>query len=55
MEGPGETVGTLHAVIGTRVTVNSDWGARGELRVRAVRPWSGNTADILVGVGRRLR
>ncbi len=55
VNGPSETVATLHAVGGVRVVLNATWGMRGELRVRAVRPWVGNTADFLVGVSRRLR
>ena len=55
ISGPGETVATLHAVGGARVHVNANWGLRGELRVRAVRPWSGNTADFLIGVSHKLR
>jgi hypothetical protein len=55
LSGSSETVATLHAVGGVRVRVNTDWAVRGELRVRAVRPWTGNTADFLFGVSRRLR
>lgn len=53
VSGPSETVATLPAVAGVRVTVKADWGVRGELRVRAVRPWTGNTADFLFGLSRR--
>lgn len=53
--GDGETVATLHGVVGTRVDMGPDWTISGELRVRAVRPWAGNTADFLFGVSRRLR
>ncbi len=55
VSGPSETVATLHAAGGVRVALNGMWGVRGELRVRAVRPWVGNTADFLFGVSRRLR
>lgn len=55
VSGPSQTVATLHAVGGVRVQVSPSWGLRGELRVRAVRPWTGNTADFLFGVSRRFR
>jgi len=55
VSGPSETVATLHAVGGVRVAIDATWGVRSELRVRAVRPWVGNTADFLLGVSRRLR
>lgn len=55
VSGDGESVETLHAVIGTRLDMGRDWVVSGEIRVRAVQPWSGNTADFLVGVNRRLR
>ena len=55
LQGEGETQATLHAVSGLRLDLDGDWTASGELRVRAVRPWSGNTADILLGISRRLR
>jgi hypothetical protein len=45
-----EVVGTLHAVGGVRVDLNRTWGVRAEIRVRAVRPWTGNTVDILFGL-----
>ena len=53
--GDGETVATLHGVGGTRLDISPDWVISGELRVRAVRPWAGNTADFLIGVNRRLQ
>jgi hypothetical protein len=52
---PGETVATLHAVGGFRVDLNQAWGARAEMRVRAVRPWTGNTVDFLFGLSRMLQ
>jgi hypothetical protein len=54
VSGPGETAGTLHAVGGVRVHLDPRWSLRGDLRVRSVDPWIGNTADIMFGVGRRL-
>jgi hypothetical protein len=53
--GEGETVATLHGVGGTRIDISPEWAISGELRVRAVRPWTGNTVDFLFGVSRRLR
>ncbi|MGZ8398195.1 MAG: hypothetical protein ACXWWN_04075 [Gemmatimonadales bacterium] len=50
-----EVVGTLHAVGGLRVDLNRSWGARAEMRVRAVRPWTGNTVDILFGLSGMLQ
>jgi hypothetical protein len=55
VSGGGETVATLHAVGGVRAALGNDWGASGEWRIRAVRPWTGNTADVLIGLSRRLR
>ncbi|HEX6434644.1 MAG TPA: hypothetical protein VFZ87_10395, partial [Gemmatimonadales bacterium] len=55
LEGAGETALTLHAVGGTRVDLNRDWGLLGEMRVRAIRPWTGNTVDFLLGISRGLR
>ncbi|HET7423380.1 MAG TPA: hypothetical protein VFJ92_07460 [Gemmatimonadales bacterium] len=54
VSGEGETAGTLHAVGGVRVQLDPRWSLRGELRVRSVDPWVGNTADFMFGVGRRL-
>jgi hypothetical protein len=53
--GAGETVATLHAVGGVRIAFGNEWGALGEMRVRAVRPWTGNTVDFLLGVSRKIR
>ena len=50
-----DLVGTLHAVVGLRVDLSRAWGARAEMRVRAVRPWTGNTADILFGLSGMLQ
>jgi hypothetical protein len=55
LEGAGETALTLHAVTGTRVDLSNDWGLLGEMRIRAVRPWTGNTVDLLFGISRGLR
>lgn len=53
--GEGETVETLHGVLGTRLDMSPDWTVSGEFRVRAVKPWAGNTADFLLGLSRRIR
>jgi hypothetical protein len=55
LEGAGETALTLHAVGGTRVDLSDAWSLLGEMRIRAVRPWTGNTVDFLFGVSRRLQ
>jgi hypothetical protein len=53
--GTGETVATLHAVGGARIDIGDVWGMRGEMRIRAVHPWTGNTVDLLLGITRTLR
>ena len=45
-----EVVATLHAVVGLRVDLSRSWAVRGEMRARAIRPWTGNTLDILFGL-----
>ena len=50
-----DLVATLHAVGGLRVDLSRAWGARAEMRVRAVRPWTGNTVDILFGLSGMLQ
>jgi hypothetical protein len=54
-ESENELEFTLHAVGGLRVDLSQSWGARAELRVRSVRPWTGNTADILFGLSGKLQ
>lgn len=44
---------TLSTAAGLRVRMSSDWILRGELRVRAIDPWTGTTADWGLGIGRR--
>jgi hypothetical protein len=44
---------SLSAAGGVRVRTSSSWILRGELRVRAIDPWVGTTADWAVGIGRR--
>lgn len=55
LEENEELVGTLHAVVGLRVDLSRAWGARAEMRARAVRPWTGNTVDILFGLSGMLQ
>jgi hypothetical protein len=55
LAGTGETAATLHAVGGTRVDIGNAWTLLGEMRIRAVHPFTGNTVDFLFGIGRRLR
>ncbi|MBA3445250.1 MAG: hypothetical protein H0T58_10435 [Gemmatimonadales bacterium] len=50
-----DIVATLHAVGGFRVDLSPTWGGRAEMRVRAVRPWTGNTVDFLFGFSRMLQ
>jgi hypothetical protein len=54
-ESDGELELTLHAVGGLRVDLSQSWAARAELRLRSVRPWTGNTADILFGLSGMLQ
>lgn len=53
--GRGGTTKTLHAALGCRVAVSGPWSIRTEARVRSVSPWSGTTADLLLGVSRAVR
>jgi hypothetical protein len=55
VSGVPTTTLTLHAVGGARVDLGKSWGLRGEMRIRAVHPWTGNTVDFLFGVSRALR
>lgn len=50
--GPDRWEETLHGAAGFRVLLGGEWAARGELRLRSVSPWSGNTADFGIGVAR---
>ena len=43
---------TLHALAGLRLRLGSGWGARVEVRLRSVHPFSGHTADVGIGVVR---
>lgn len=44
---------TLSVAGGVRIPLGADWRAQGELRVRAVDPWTGTTADWGIGIARR--
>jgi hypothetical protein len=52
---PLQNFWTLHGVGGMRVILSDTWGIRGELRVRAVNPFHGNTADFTAGILRFFR
>lgn len=45
---------TLHVVGGLQVQLNSTWGMRGELRVRAIDPFGASMGDFAFGVTRAL-
>jgi hypothetical protein len=55
LQGNGQRDLTLHAVGGARFDLSSTWSMLGEMRVRAVRPWTGNTVDFLFGISRALQ
>jgi hypothetical protein len=55
VSGVPTTTVTLHAVGGARVDLSEQWGLLGEMRIRAVHPWTGNTVDFLFGASRALR
>jgi len=50
--GSDHWYGTLHAAGGLRVRLGRTWGARAEIRWRAVPPWSGHTIDFGFGLVR---
>ena len=55
LQGAQQRSLTLHAVAGTRVDLSQNWGLLGQMRIRAVRPWTGNTTDFLFGVSRNVQ
>jgi hypothetical protein len=55
LSGVPSTSLTLHAVGGARVDLGLNWGLLGEMRIRSIHPWTGNTVDLLFGVTRALR
>ena len=50
--GPDRYEATLHGMAGVRFRLGRSWGGRVEVRVRAVPPWRGHTADFELGVVR---
>lgn len=55
LSGSPPSGATLHAVGGSRYDLGNSWGLRGEMRVRAMHPWTGNSVDFLFGVSRSLQ
>jgi hypothetical protein len=53
-EGQRTTELTFSTVVGVRVALGGGWGLGGELRVRAVDPWTATTADFGLSISRRL-
>lgn len=49
--GPDESDVTASVAAGTRVLRLGGWLIRAELRVRAIDPWTGTTADWALGLG----
>jgi hypothetical protein len=45
---------TFSTAAGVRVALGGGWGVGGELRVRAVDPWTATTADFGLSISRRL-
>ncbi len=54
LSGRGSTLATLHVTGGIRLDAGRSWGARGEVRLRSIDPFKGNTTDLLFGVMRRI-
>lgn len=52
LSGPARWRFTLHGLAGVRAHLSGRWGVRGELRVRSVDPFQGNTVDLGIGVTR---
>ena len=50
--GDMRTDATLSAAAGLRLFATPLWAVRTELRIRAIRPWSGTTADWSIGLAR---
>jgi outer membrane protein with beta-barrel domain len=42
--------GTLHAGFGARVAIGQHTFLRGEARARSIRPWTGETVDVTLGI-----
>jgi len=41
---------TTSAAVGIRVPMGADWSLQGEVRLRAIDPWTGSTVDFGMGV-----
>ena len=52
--GASDTELALSGAVGVRVRLTREWGARAELRVRAIDPFAGTTAEWGLGISRRL-
>jgi len=50
LSGPARWKLTLHGVAGVRAHLGGRWGIRGEMRLRSVDPFHGNTLDLGIGV-----
>jgi hypothetical protein len=52
LSGPARWKFTLHGLAGVRAHLSGRWGIRGEMRIRSVDPFHGNTVDFGLGVTR---
>ena len=53
LEGQDDEAFTLHAVLGANVAVGAHIETITEARLRSIDPWTGNTLDLLFGLGWR--
>ena len=53
-EGRSDSEVFLSTALGLRFRARSGWGVRGELRIRAIDPFAGTTAEWGLGISRRL-
>jgi len=54
LSGRGSTLAALHLTGGVRIDAGPTWGGRGEIRLRSIDPFKGNTTDLLVGLMHRI-
>jgi hypothetical protein len=54
LSGRGSTLAALHLTGGLRIDAGRNWGGRGEIRIRSIDPFKGNTTDLLVGLMHRI-
>jgi hypothetical protein len=54
LSGRGSTLAALHVTGGLRIDAGRNWGGRGEIRLRSIDPFKGNTTDLLVGLMHRI-